>query len=73
VNIYDAESGAQIAACKGHSAGIYTVAFSKDGKTLATGGFDGQVRLYRVADCGMEKAFVPAPLEATKSMSAGVR
>jgi WD40 repeat protein len=62
VNVYDADSGDRVAACKGHQAGIYSVAFSPDSKSLAAGGFDGQVRLYAVADCTLEKAFVPVPL-----------
>jgi WD40 repeat protein len=64
VNLYDADTGAQTASCKGHSAGIYSVAFSADSAHLATGGFDGQVRLYRSADCSLEKAFIPVPLAA---------
>jgi WD40 repeat protein len=64
VNIYDAETGERIAACKGHTAGIYSLAFSPDSATLATGGFDGQVRLYKTSDCALEKAFVPVPLDA---------
>ena len=63
VNIYDAETGAPVAACKGHSAGIYTVSFAPDGSLLATGGFDGQVRLYDARTGEMKKAFVPVPLE----------
>lgn len=70
VNIYDADTGARVAACKGHAAGIYAVAFSPDGAHLATGGFDGQVRLYRVADCGLEKAFIPVPI-ATQTAAVG--
>ena len=62
VNLYDAETGAKLSSCKGHSAGIYAVSFSPDGAHLAAGGFDGQVRLYRTADCTLEKAFVPVPL-----------
>src|SRR6202051_296367 len=57
VNLYDADTGARTASCRGHFAGIYSVAFSPDSARVATGGFDGQVRLYRSADCGLEKAF----------------
>ena len=59
VNIYDAGTGNRAAACKGHEAGIYSLEFSPDSASLATGGFDGQVRLYHVADCSLEKAFIP--------------
>ena len=57
-----ADTGEPLASCKGHSAGIYAVAFSPDSAHLATGGFDGQVRLYRTQDCTLEKSFVPVPL-----------
>jgi WD40 repeat protein len=66
VNIYDAESGARVAACKGHAAGIYTVSFSPDSATLAAAGFDGMVRLYDAASGQLKKEFVPAPLEKTR-------
>jgi WD40 repeat protein len=62
VNIYDADTGSAVASCKGHTAGVYAVAFSPDSTHLATGGFDGQVRLYRAQDCTLEKSFVPVPL-----------
>ncbi len=63
VNVYNAETGAHIAACKGHAAGIYTVTFSPDSATLAAAGFDGTVRLYDPATGALQRAFVPVPLE----------
>jgi WD40 repeat protein len=68
--LYDVDSGSPAGSCKGHSAGIYTIAFSPDGHTLATGGFDGEVRLYNVSGCTMEKAFVPVPLATTVAVAA---
>ena len=63
VNVYDADSGARVAVCKGHTAGIYTVTFSPDSGTVAAGGFDGLVRLYDTGTGELKKAFVPVPLE----------
>jgi WD40 repeat protein len=62
VNLYDAESGARLAACGGHAAGIYAVAFSPDGSRIVTGGFDGQVRFYNAAECSLQKSIVPVPV-----------
>jgi len=63
VNIYDAETGMPLASCKGHTAGIYAVAFSPDSMHLAAGGFDGRVRVYTASDCTLEHSFVPVPLD----------
>jgi WD40 repeat protein len=62
VNVYDGETGALVSACKGHQAGIYAVAFSPAGDRLATGGFDGHVRIYNPATGEMIKDFVPVPI-----------
>jgi WD40 repeat protein len=67
VNIYDGESGALAASCKGHQAGIYAVAFNPSGDRLATGGFDGHVRIYNSATGEMLKDFIPVPI--TQEMS----
>jgi len=72
VNVYDAEAGKRVAACTGHSAGIYALAFSPDGSKLATGGFDGSVRLY-AADCRLIKAFVPVPISSPAQSGGGVQ
>ena len=71
VNLYDAETGDRKASCSGHSAGIYTVAFSPDGAQLATGGFDGKVRIYNTKDCTLAHSFVPVPLSAGIAQAGG--
>jgi WD40 repeat protein len=72
VNVYDAETGAQVAACTGHSAGIYTLAFSPDSGTLATGGFDGTVRLYDAGSGKLQKEFIPVQLEKSTAVPGGL-
>jgi len=54
-----------VAECKGHAAGIYTLAFSPDSTMLAAGGFDGKVRLYDAASGSIKREFIPVPLENT--------
>ena len=73
VNLYNAETGARVASCAGHTAGIYAVAFSPDSSRIATGGFDGQVRFYSAADCTLQKAIVPVPLAESAAVSGGAR
>jgi mono/diheme cytochrome c family protein/Tol biopolymer transport system component len=62
VNIYNPETGALLASCKGPQAGTYAVAFSPAGDRLATGGFDGHVRIYNAVTGELLKDFVPVPL-----------
>ena len=71
VNLYDADTGVLKQRCSGHAAGLYAIAFSPDSTRLATGGFDGKVRIYATKDCALVREFVPVPL--TNSLAAGVR
>ncbi len=67
--VYDVETGERLFECQGSTAGIYTVAFHPRGQELATGGFDGRVRIY-AADSGRPlHEFVPVPLEEPRQSS----
>ncbi|HVK13719.1 MAG TPA: WD40 repeat domain-containing protein, partial [Gemmataceae bacterium] len=46
--LWDPKTGTPIAKCDGHDRGIEAAAFSRDGKTLVTGSWDGTVRLWEV-------------------------
>ena len=48
VQLWDVASGREIGALKGHSRGIIKVAFSRDGKMLASGGTDNTIRIWDV-------------------------
>ena len=62
VNIYDADTGQPVASCKGHTAGIYALSFTPDSTRLASGGFDGHVRICNPATGEVVKDFVAVPL-----------
>ena len=46
--IYDAQTGVELDLLTGHTSYVYTVAFSPDGNTIASGNYDGTVRLWDV-------------------------
>ena len=48
VQLWDVASGNEIGALKGHSRGVVKVAFSRDGKMLASGGSDNTIRIWDV-------------------------
>lgn len=58
VAVLDASTGEPLAEPKGHRGGTLSVAWSPDGRLLATGGQDGQVRVCRPAG---EPVFETAP------------
>ncbi|MCB9874128.1 MAG: WD40 repeat domain-containing protein [Planctomycetaceae bacterium] len=50
VLLWDAKSGNLIAALEGHTSNVWSVAFSPDGQTLVSSGYDGKVIVWSVAE-----------------------
>ena len=49
MEIRDVASGRMVGELLGHENWIHSLAFNSDGSQLATGGWDGQVRIWNVA------------------------
>jgi WD40 repeat protein len=71
VRIYETESGKLLHKLAGQHGPVYAVAFASSGKIVASGGFDGLVRL-NDADTGqLVKEFSPVPSGSTKVAQVG--
>lgn len=57
VKVWDGHDGTLLHTLQGHKETCYAVAFSPDGRSLATGGFDGQVLVWGVADGQVHRTF----------------
>ena len=62
MRLYKTDTGERVATLGGHVGGVFALAWRPDGKTLATGGHDGQVRLFSIPDGKLAKQFTPAPV-----------
>ena len=67
IKVWDATSGALVKECKGfdektspkgHRDGVFTVAFTPDGKQIVSGSSDRTIKVWNVADGAMVREFV---------------
>jgi WD40 repeat protein len=63
VRIYNAADGKLVAKLEGERGPVYAVAYRADGKQVASGGFDGLVRLNDPDTGALVREFVPCPLQ----------
>jgi WD40 repeat protein/mono/diheme cytochrome c family protein len=58
---FNPANGQQTRALQGHNDWVYAVTVSRDGKLIATGSWDGEVRLWNAADGAPVKTFLAMP------------
>jgi WD40 repeat protein len=64
LRVYQTADGKQVSRLEGEPGALYTLAYRPDGKQIASGGFDGIVRLSDPATGKVLHTFVPVPLAA---------
>ena len=64
VRIHDSAEAKRVATLKGHEGAIFAVVFHPSTNLVATGGFDGKVRIYETEKGELKHAFIPVPLKA---------
>ncbi|MSR58462.1 MAG: hypothetical protein EXS05_12550 [Planctomycetaceae bacterium] len=69
--IYSTEDGKLLHELPGHTRGVFAVAFAPDGKRVATGGFDGIIRIFNAENGELFKDFVP--VEVTPTVAAVIK
>ena len=62
VRVYDSAEGKLVAKCEGQQGPVYAVSFRRDGREVASSGFDGLIRLNDPETGKLIKEFKAAPL-----------
>jgi WD40 repeat protein len=73
VRVYTAgKEGKKVATLKGHEGAVFSVAFHPTTNWIATGGFDGQLRIYDYLAKSNQllRAFVPVPIQSGQVQTA---
>jgi len=63
VRIHDSAEAKRVATLKGHEGAIFALVFHPSTNLVATGGFDGKVRIYETEKGELKHAFIPVPLK----------
>jgi len=61
VKLWNSDTGAAGKVLSGHTDQVFSVALSPDGNLVASGAYNGEVRIWKVADGAMLKTFNAAP------------
>jgi WD40 repeat protein len=61
VRIWNPDSGAAVKTLSGHTDWVYALALSSDGTLVASGSWNGEVKVWKVADGDVVKAFIASP------------
>jgi WD40 repeat protein len=67
IKIYQAEDGKVISRIESGLNPVYTIAFSPDGSKIATAGFDGTIKIFKIPSGEKEKDFIPVPITISKN------
>ena len=71
VRAYETETGEVLWNYYEYASGIFALAASPDGTTLAAAGFDGSVRLFDAMTGSVEKTFIPVEVSDQESLPGG--
>ena len=73
VRVYEIESGKRLHVISDHRGPVYALAWKPDGTALATGGFDGKVRLFEMPSAKLAGEFSPVPIQKVAADNASLR
>jgi WD40 repeat protein len=61
VKLWNPDTGANLKTLTGHTDWVFAVAISPDASLVASGAYNGEVKVWKVADGGVVKSFIASP------------